>query len=89
MKNFCKFLRTNAMKMVKFKKKKIKLLTKEQQELYENVKICDICKEKFENKYLKDKTYRKVRDHCLYTREYRCAAHSKCNLKYEVPKKFL
>ena len=33
----------------------MKLLTKEKQEPYENEKICDICKEKFENKYLKDK----------------------------------
>ena len=33
----------------------MKLLTKEQQESYENGKICYICKEKFENKYLKDK----------------------------------
>ena len=31
----------------------MKLLTKEQQESYENAKICDICKEKLENKYLK------------------------------------
>ena len=30
-------------------------------------KICYIYKEKFENKYLKDKKYRKVRDHCHYT----------------------
>ena len=30
-------------------------------------KICYICKEKFENKHLKDKKYRKVRDHCHYT----------------------
>ena len=35
----------------------MKLLTEEQQESYENVKICCICKEKFENKYLKDKKY--------------------------------
>ena len=34
------------MKIIKFKKEKLKLLTKEQQELYENAKICDICKEK-------------------------------------------
>ena len=26
-------------------------------------------KEKFENKYVKDKKYRKVRDHCHYTGE--------------------
>ena len=43
------------MKIINFKKKKMKLLTKEQQESYENGKICYICKEKFENKYLKDK----------------------------------
>ena len=47
--------------------KKSKLLTKEQQESYENAKICYICKEKFKNKYLKDKEYRKIRDHCHYT----------------------
>ena len=42
----------------------MKLLTKEQQESYENAKICYICEEKFEIKYLKDKKYHKVRDHC-------------------------
>ena len=62
----------------------MKLLTKEQQESYENAKICYICKENFQNKYLKD---RKVRDHCYYTEEYRDAAHSIYNLKYSVPRK--
>ena len=33
----------------------MKLLTKEQQESYENGKIYYICKEKFENKYFEDK----------------------------------
>ena len=42
----------------------MKLLTKKQQESYENAKICYICKEKVENKYVKDKKYCKVRDHC-------------------------
>ena len=67
----------------------MKLLTKEQQESYEKTKICYICKEKFENKCLKDNKYRKVRHNCHYTGEYRGAAHSICNLKYSVPKKFL
>ena len=45
----------------------MKLLTKEQQESYENAKICYIWKEQFENKYLKDKKYFKVKYHCHYT----------------------
>ena len=65
--------------------KKFKLLTKEQQESYEKAKICYICTEKFE-KYLRDKKYCKVRDHCHYTGEYWGAAHSTCNLKYSVSK---
>ena len=43
----------------------MKSLAKDQQKLYENAKICYICKEKFENKYLKDKKYRKIRDHII------------------------
>ena len=30
---------------------------------------------------------RKVRDHCYYTGKYRSAAHSMCNLNYEIDKK--
>ena len=37
---------------------------------------------------MKDKKYCKVRDHC-HTGEYSGAAHSLCNLKYSVPKKFI
>ena len=87
MKTFCEFLSEHAMKVINFKKKKIKLLRKEHEESYENSKICNICKEKFENKYLKDKKYRKVRDHFYYTGEYRGAAHSIYNLEYSVPNK--
>ena len=47
--------------IINFKKKKIKLLTNEQQESYEKAKICLICKEKFEEKYTKDKKYHKVK----------------------------
>ena len=65
----------------------MKLFTREQQESYENSQTCYICNEKFENKYLKGKNYRKVRDHCPYTGKYRRAAHIIGNLKYSVPKK--
>ena len=51
-KNFCEYLRKQAMKIINFKKKKMKLLTKEQPESYENAKICYIYQEKqiFERK---------------------------------------
>ena len=65
----------------------MKLLINELQVSYENATIFYICKEKIENKYLKDKEYHKVRDHCHYIGEYRGAAQSICNLKYSVPKK--
>ena len=67
----------------------MKSLAKDQQKLYENAKICYICKEKFENKYLKDKKYRRIRDHYHYTGEYGNTAHSICNLEYSIPKKIL
>ena len=74
------------MKISNFKKKKMKLLTKEQQESYENAKICYICK-KIENKYFKDKKYRKASDHCHYTGEYRGATRSICDLTYRLLKR--
>ena len=39
MKKFCKFLREHAMKIINFKKKKMKSLTKERQKSYQNAKI--------------------------------------------------
>ena len=80
MKKLCESLRKDTMELINFKKKKMKLLTKEQQDLYENAQICDICKQKFENKYVKDKKYRKVRDHCHYRGEYRRAVELNINI---------
>ena len=80
MKKFCELLGEHTMKIINFKKGKMKLWMKEQQETYENAKICYICKEKFENRYLKHKKYRKVRDYCHDTGEYRGAVHSICKI---------
>ena len=59
------------MEINNFRKKKLKLLTNEQQKSYKNARNCYICKEKIENKYVKDKKYRKVRSHCDYRGESR------------------
>ena len=64
----------------------MKLLTKERQKSDESAKLLYIYKEKLDNKRDSDKRYRKVRDHCHYTGKYRSAAHSRCNLKYSVPR---
>ena len=58
------------MKIIDFRKQKMKLLTKEQQESYEKAEICYIWEEKIEHKNLKDKKYHKIRGHCHYTGEY-------------------
>ena len=56
MKWFCESLRQRnkrkyeTMKIINFKRKKMKLLIKEQQESHKDSKICSIYKEKFENK---------------------------------------
>ena len=50
------------------KRKKMKLITKEQQKSCENAKICYICKEKFEDKHAKENKYCKGK--------YRGAAYS-------------
>ena len=44
MKKFCKCLIEHAIEIISSKEKKTKLLTKQQQEPYENAKICYICK---------------------------------------------
>ena len=45
MKKLCEYLRTTAMKIISFEKKKMKLLTKDEQKLYKNAKKCSVCQE--------------------------------------------
>ena len=61
-------------------KKEMIPLTDEQNKSYENQKLCYVCRKMF----IKDK--KKVRDHCQFTGKYRGAAHSKCNMNYEITK---
>ena len=89
MKRFCEFLREYAIKIINFKKKKMKVLTKEQQEWYENRKICCILKKNLKINIWKIKNIVKleiiINGH--YTGVYRGAAHSIFNVKYIVFKK--
>ena len=89
MKKICEYLKEQATKIINFqkKKKKMKSLTNGQQKLYENAKLCYICKEMFEDEYANNTKYRKVRDRYHYAGEQRGAAHSIYNLKYSISKK--
>ena len=89
MESFCKDLREHAMKIMNYEKKEMIPLTDEENELYEMQKVCYICKKIFstdKNDKNVFKLYHKVRDHCHYTRKFRGAAHSICNLRYKTPK---
>ena len=44
-----------------------------------------ICGIRFFKELLRDINYGKVRNHCHYTGKYKCAMHSICNLKFNVP----
>ena len=68
------------MKIINFKTQKKNLLTNKQQELSQTAKICCISKESFDKKYVRDKTYCNIADHCYHTGEYRGATHSICNI---------
>ena len=89
MKMFCKNLKEQAMKIINYEKKEIIPLTDKEKESYENQEICYICEKEFctdENNKKEFKKKQKFRDHCHYTGQYRGAAHSTCNLRYQIPK---
>ena len=84
MKRFCDDLKEHVTRKTNYEMKPMDPLTEEEKESYENHKLCHICEKEFctDN----NKEMRKVRDHCHYTGKYRGAAHSKCNLNYEIVK---
>ena len=92
MKRFCKDLKEHAKRIINCEKKDMIPLTKEENEDYNNQKVCYICKKEFitsdtiESSSLEGNKHYKVRDHCHYTGKYRGAAHNICNLRYKIPK---
>ena len=84
MKKFCESLREHAKYLIGFGKKMLPL-TKEELKSYQDAKVCYICGKRFLKKFSTDNTYWKARDHCHFTGKYRGAAHSICNLKFNVP----
>ena len=88
---FCKDLKEHGMEIINYEKKKIIPLTDKEKETHENKKVCYICEKEF-SKYNKSKYYKnlkKVRDHCHYMGQDRGAAHSICNLRYQIPNEIL
>ena len=78
----CKKLKERAMKIINNEKNEMIPLTKEENKSNKDQNTCHIFLEKFcmdkDDENYKNK--RKVKDHCHYTRKFRGAAHSKCNL---------
>ena len=64
------------------------LLTDKEKRKHEKSKHCHICLKQFsyDKKDKNYNNYKKVRDHCYYTGEYRGAAHSICNLQHKESK---
>ena len=59
-------------------------LAREELISHQDAKVCDIRGKIIPKKFAKDKNYQKVREHCHYTGKPRGAAHSTCNLKFNV-----
>ena len=85
MKKFCTSLRDHAKNIIDFGKKNMLTLTKEELKSHQDDKVCYICGKRFLKRFANDDNYQKVRDNCHYTGKYRGAAHSICNLKFNVP----
>ena len=71
--------------IINYEKKKLILLTKNEEKNHNKQKVCYICKKEF-NTDDSDKKHHKVKDNCHYTGKYRGVAHNICNLRYRIPK---
>ena len=76
------------MKIINYEEKEMIPLTYEENKSYKEQEACHICQEMFymdkdDENYINRK---KVKDQCHYTGKFRGAAHSRCNLNYQVLK---
>ena len=72
MKMFSKDLKVHATKIINYEKEEMIPLTYEENESYENQKVCYMCKKGFiddddDNDDDNNKEYHKVRNHCHFT----------------------
>ena len=89
-KRFCNDLKQLTTEIINYVERGMIPLTSDDVTLYENQKVCHICRGEFcydKNKKKEFKLYQKVRDHCHYTGKFRGAAHHICNLRNKVSKK--
>ena len=71
--------------IIDFEKKKKFTVNKKRIKITSRRKSMLFCEKRILKKFATNKNYRKVSDHCHYTGKYRGAAHSICNLKFNVP----
>ena len=81
-KKFCISVREHVAYVINCEKKKMLPLTEKS---HQDSTICYICRKKLTQKLAKDANHQKVRDHCHFIGKYRGAAHSICNLRFNVP----
>ena len=64
-------------------------LRRKESKSFKDANVCYVCRIKFLKNPFKNMNYGKLRCHCHYTGKYRGAAHSICNLKFNVPNEIL
>ena len=80
----------HAADVINFKKKSMLPLTEKRTKVAPRSNTWYyICRKKFSQKLGKDKNHQNDRDHCHFIRKYRGAAHSICNLRFNVPNNIL
>jgi hypothetical protein len=88
--NFFSTLRDDCKRMYEKYYAEIKplVMTTNDENEYKYAENCHICKQEFDFSSMK-KGEKKVRDHCHHKGGYRGAAHSRCNLNYQVKKRIV